>query len=137
MTAYWNKRLHAELAARGLTGEKKEYAIYGFTDGRTSSSKDMSDAEARELIARLPPPPKRAEEAMPPKEPKQAWTPPNPEAAPMRRYMLRLGMEKGKDFKFTKGWCEKQGVDGAKKKFNAYTVAELKKLSKIFKPINF
>ena len=71
--------------------------------------------------------------------PKDKWGKPipNPAAEPMRRYMLKLGYEKGKDPKFTKGWCERQGVNGEKKKFNDYTVAELKKLSEIFLSISF
>jgi hypothetical protein len=54
MTATLNKRLHAVLAANNLTGDKKEYAIYGFTNGRTSSSKDLTDAEVKAFIASLP-----------------------------------------------------------------------------------
>ncbi len=54
MTATLNKRLHAVLAANDLTGDKKEYAIYGFTNGRTSSSKDLTDAEAKAFMDSLP-----------------------------------------------------------------------------------
>jgi hypothetical protein len=65
MTATLNKRLHAVLAANNLTGDKKEYAIYGFTNGRTSSSKDLTDAEVKAFIASLAPlsPPERGETA--------------------------------------------------------------------------
>lgn len=147
MTAYWNKRLHAELALRGLTGDKKEYAIYGFTNGRTSSSKDLSNAEARELIASLPKAPQAPlnppEEGESEKATKKPWTPPNLEAEPMRKRLIAIAYSKGKDAKYVKDWCERQGVtvkteDGeqvVKKKFNEYTVADLKKLEAVFKKI--
>lgn len=153
MNATLNKRLHAVLAAHNLTGEKKEYAIYGFTNGRTSSSKDLTDAEAQVFISKLEEQIPKAHDPTKADEPQGSLNPlgiaqgmkfdkwgkpiPNPEAEPMRRYMLKLGYEKGKDPKFTKGWCERQGVNGEKKKFNDYTVAELKKLSEIFSSISF
>lgn len=145
MTAYWNKRLHAELGARKITGQNKEYVIYGFTNGRTSSPKDLSDAEARELINSLPPPAEPPKEAAPkaaesPAAPKAAakrkpYQHANPEAEPMRKRLIAMSYAKGKDVQFVKGWCEKQGVNGEKKKFNDYTVAELKKLSITFQKI--
>ena len=54
MTATLNKRFYAALAINELTGDKKDYAIYGFTNGRTSSSKDLTDAEAAAFINSLP-----------------------------------------------------------------------------------
>jgi hypothetical protein len=163
MNAILNRRFYAVLAGAigHLKGEQHDDAkadiIRLHTQNKKHSAADLTDAEAEAIItaiqdvaatqpkATLNPPEGGKPIAESPlsadlggaKRDKWGKPIPNPEAEPMRRYMLKLGMQKGKDFKFTKGWCEKQGVNGEKKKFNDYTVAELKKLSEIFISIQF
>lgn len=47
-----NSQLHALLGQTGLM-EQKESLVYSYTDGRTGSSKEMSEAEAISLIKHL------------------------------------------------------------------------------------
>jgi hypothetical protein len=155
MNAILNRRFYAVLAGAigHLKGEQHDDAkadiIRLHTQNKKHSAADLTDAEAEAIITAVqdmtPSVPQRGKPVAesPPsgdlggKRDKWGKPIPNPEAEPMRRYMLKLGMQKGKDFKFTKGWCERQGVNGEKKKFNDYTVAELKKLSEIFISIQF
>lgn len=119
MTNYLNKRLHAELAARGLTGDKKEYAIYGFTNGRTSSSADLSDAEAREFINSLPAAGgKDNDTASSPAK----WQPPTDEADKRRKQILAIG--------YGIGWTKEKTIDWATAdgtKFNDIPLEQLRK----------
>lgn len=49
MNLQQNKQLHTLLSANGLMAEKANIVL-GFTDGRSESSRDLTDEEARELI---------------------------------------------------------------------------------------
>lgn len=49
MNLQQNKQLHTLLSANGLMAEKANIVL-GFTQGRSESSKDLTDSEARELI---------------------------------------------------------------------------------------
>jgi len=49
-----NKQLHTLLALQGLKEQKAEL-VSGVTEGRTSSSSDMTDDEARKLIEAIKP----------------------------------------------------------------------------------
>ena len=154
MTAHWNKRLHAELAARNIKGENKESLIDGFTKGRTGSAKDLTDAEARELIDRLPPIAHTSQAPSPPQSPqggkregkadgkadgkavveKVSWSKPDhnsPENTKRRRLFAMAygiwGVSEDTRSRI-KTWCETMGAGGTKRKFNEYTSAELSKL---------
>jgi hypothetical protein len=50
-----NKRLHALLKQQGIKAEQKAEMVYHATNGRVTSSKDLTDDEALELIKALPP----------------------------------------------------------------------------------
>jgi hypothetical protein len=52
MTTSWNKALHAALSEQGMMAHKGD-VILGFTNGRTSSSRDLTDAEAKALITKI------------------------------------------------------------------------------------
>jgi hypothetical protein len=119
MNAHYNKILHAELGKRGLM-EMKADIIGEFTNGRTNSSKELTDAEARELIRILPNPSKG----------EGSWKPKPGDA--MRKKILAMAAEigwknNGKiDVQRVNAWCEK--YSSFKKPLNAHTTEELNKL---------
>jgi len=52
MNTQLNKQLHTLLSATGLM-QQKENLVLGFSHGRGESSKDLTDAEAKEMITYL------------------------------------------------------------------------------------
>lgn len=128
MNAYWNKILHAELSAQGITGENKGFCIYGFTNGRTSSSKELSDAEARELVLSL----QRIKKEVPKAD--APYQPPDDVANNRRRQLLAVGYDVGWSKERIIEWATADGT-----RFNDISLAELSKkiaaLKKIKKQI--
>ncbi len=127
LTLPLNKQLHALLNQTGLSGQKANL-IHSFTNGRSTSSKDMSNLECHQLIAYLQGLPNDEQEA----------------ANRMRRKMLSYCHEmhwtvtnvygkKIADVQRLDGWCEKFGY--LHKKLNAYSHAELPKLVSQFERV--
>ena len=52
MSNQQNKQLHTLLAATGMM-EQKANLVLGFSDGKSESSKDLTDAQAKEMITYL------------------------------------------------------------------------------------
>lgn len=120
------KRLFAVLSNLGL-GEKEQRAtvIFGFTNGRTDSSKDLSDWEEEDLIRHLEDPQYEACNKMRRK-------------MISRAYEMRWGnphTQEGKREAVRKinDWCKESGYK--KKEFNAYTYDELPTLVSQFEEI--
>jgi hypothetical protein len=129
MNASQNKVMHALLSATGLMGEKANL-VFGFTSGRSESSRDMNDAEAREMILYIKT--QQAKQEAP--------------ANKMRRRIISmahemhwhsLGQAPGDspkiDMARLDGWCRKYGY--LHKKLNDYTYLELPKLVTQFKGV--
>ncbi len=122
-----NKQLHALLNQAGLSSQKTALVL-SFSNGRSESSKDLTNFETRQLIAYLQGLPNAEQEA----------------ANRMRRKMLSYCHEmhwtvtnvygkKIADVQRLDGWCEKFGY--LHKKLNAYSHAELPKLLSQFKAV--
>lgn len=122
-----NKQLHALLNQAGLSSQKTALVL-SFSNGRSESSKDLTNFETRQLIAYLQGLPNAEQEA----------------ANRMRRKMLSYCHEmhwtvtnvygkKIADVQRLDGWCEKFGY--LHKKLNAYSHAELPKLVSQFERV--
>jgi hypothetical protein len=90
----------------------KEEVVASYTNGRTSSLKELSHIELAEIVRQLnssAPPPQIAST----KEDK------------MRKSIIAIFRDMGLSVDDAKPWAEKQGVKGIKKHFNKYSAAEL------------
>jgi hypothetical protein len=111
-----NRTLHGLLTKRGLL-EQKGIIVYGFTNGRSESCKDLSFEEAAEMIDYL-----------------KSQDKTGPGANKMRRKIISLAHEmhwhlngtQAIDMPRLNGWCQKYGY--LHKKLNDYTYKELPKL---------
>ena len=119
MNAQKNKTLHALLTATKLTGQKANLCL-GASEDRTEHSSELTDKEADALIAYL-------EKQVP-----NRGIPGGVTADRLRKLLIAKGHNIGKHPNSVKAWCEKQGVNGVKKKFNDYTPQELRYLSEVF-----
>jgi hypothetical protein len=108
MTPKLNSTLHALLGETELMSQKGNL-IAGMTKGRTESSKEMTDFEARELIAYLQ------------SERGKMYV----DRDKKRKKLIALAFSIGENTGFVIGWAEKYGVNGVKRKFNQYTKQEL------------
>ena len=119
MNAQLNKQLHTLLSASGLMNEKANLVL-GFSDGKSESSKGLTDSEAREMISYLQK--QKNDEKNAPTENK------------MRRKMISMAHEmhwrltgaQKVDMLRLNGWCIHYGY--LHKKLNDYTYIELPKL---------
>jgi len=101
----------------GISPEQKREIIFGFTSGRSGSSKDLTHDEAVLLIGHL-----------------KSLDPDEKKAEIMRRKVISMAHEIGWhqpgtnkiDMPRLDGWCKKFGY--LKKGLNAYTLSELPKL---------
>ena len=100
--------MHALLTESELMSQKANL-IAGITKGRSESSKDLTDFEARELINFL-----KAERG-------KIYI----ECDRKRKKLIALAYSIGENQHFVIGWAEKYGVNGVKKKFNQYDKKEL------------
>lgn len=116
-----NAELHALLTNTGLAPQKKNLC-FGFTKGRSDSSRELTDGEAREFINYLRQQPNA----------KGKWQ--KDEAADkMRKKIISMAHECGWhnladnkwviDMRHLDMWCQQYSY--LKKEFNKYTVAEL------------
>ena len=103
MNSQLNKRFYAVCNEYNLHGEDLRNAIYGFTNGATSSSKDLSDTAAVAFIQNLQ---ATRPQALPKaKEQKAKWQPPNDEANTARSRLLAIGYGLGWTADQTKQWA--------------------------------
>ena len=115
----------------------KEELVEEFTEGRTSSLKELSAVELREIVLQLnrrtspqqhPPSPlqRRGEDKGGAKTiPAKYNTPEEIEKNNMRKAIIAQFRFIGKKAIDAIEWAEKQGVKGQKKRFNDYTKQEL------------
>lgn len=108
MTPKLNSILHSLLSSTGLMSQKSNL-VSGFTQHRTESSREMNDTEARALIAHLQGEQDKSKIACDKK----------------RKKLIALSYSIGENDHFVKGWAEKYGVNGVKRKFNDYNKQEL------------
>lgn len=87
----------------------KEEQIKIFTNGRTSSLKDLTQWELEELTRSL--------QKIAPTQ--------NEKGDKMRKVIIAIFRSMGRTVDEAKAWAEKQGVRGQKKGFNEYTNGEL------------
>lgn len=104
----------------------KEELVLDFTQGSTSSLKELSSAELDGLVARLNQL-NRSGQA--------PYKPHSDKADSMRKSIIALFYKMNKTPAQAKAWAEKQGVRGVKKKFNHYTNGELFTLIRIAEKI--
>lgn len=108
MTPKLNSILHTLLSSTGLMAQKADL-VSGMTQHRTESSREMTDAEARELIQYLQGEQDRSKLACDKK----------------RKKLIALAYSIGENPHFVIGWAEKYGVNNVKRKFNDYDKQEL------------
>lgn len=92
----------------------KEEVISNFTNGRTSSLKDLDHWELQELTRSL-------RQLAPPVTPSGDGG----KADKMRKAIIAIFKSMNRTVEEAKTWAEKQGVKGVKKGFNEYTTGEL------------
>jgi hypothetical protein len=122
MTPTQNKIVHGILAKRGLM-DMKESIVRQFTQGRTSSSADMTDEEAKHLINNF----NNVSPAVKPIV--------NDALDKKRKQLFAMGYSIGEQPAFVKNWCETMGVGNDKRKFNDYSHSELIALVAKFKKV--
>lgn len=134
ITTEQNKMMHALLAQLNLMSQKGNL-ILGITNGRTESSRQMTNIEANELLAYL----RSQQPAL--KTSKRSDE--KKKADKMRKVMISLAWQmnwtkdvQGKqccDIEHINRWCQTHGY--LKKPFNDYLYAELPKLVTQFKSV--
>jgi hypothetical protein len=119
MTATQNKIVHGILAKRGLMDMKESIV----RQGRTSSSAEMTDEEAKHLINNF----NNVSPAVKPIV--------NDALDKKRKQLFAMGYSIGEQPAFVKNWCETMGVSNDKRKFNDYSHTELIALVAKFKKV--
>lgn len=131
MDAKQNRKLHALLNQLNLM-EMKQSLVEQITNGRATSTKDMTEDEAKELIATLLGQIARKTGAHPANEVL-------PDGDKYRKRLIAMAYNMSpkpeNPQQFVKDWCEKYGVFGKKKPFNDYTISELIGLIEKFKKV--
>ncbi|MGL4346475.1 MAG: hypothetical protein ACRCR9_00095 [Chitinophagaceae bacterium] len=112
MDATLNRKFWMLLKQQGLNADQKDCLVLEYTANRTHHSSEMSDHEASELIKYM-----------------------SNGANNLRRQLIAMSYSIGEDVNFVKGWCEKYGIYGGKKKFNSYSVNELIGLREKFRKV--
>lgn len=101
------KRIHAAIQLLGLQKNKADL-VHSFSNGRCESTKDLTYAEANEMLQHL-----------------NVHVQPTEECDKKRKRLIGMAYGIGANSEFVKAWCEKYGVYGVKKKFNQYDSREL------------
>lgn len=109
----------------GNTNSKEE-AVEDFTNGRTTSLRDLSDIELEGLVARL-----NSLSRFKPQKPPGT----SDKADLMRKSIIAIFKKMNRTASDAKTWAEKQGVKKVKRKFNDYTTSELFTLIRIAEKI--
>ena len=121
-----NKELYVLLNNTGLMPQKRSLVL-GFTTGRSESTRDLTDHEAKDLIKYLRTQPNKHDEA----------------ADKMRKKIISMAHECGwhnlvdnkwvVDMRHLDMWCQRFSY--LKKEFNKYTLAELPALVSQFEKV--
>lgn len=100
------KGIHAAIKRLKLEKNKKDL-VFSFSKENSDSTKDLTRAQAQELLDYL-----------------NNKIEPN-ECDKKRKRLIGMSFGIGANTEFVKAWCEKYGVFGKKKKFNEYDSREL------------
>ena len=122
MTQKFYKRFFALLTELGIV-EERAAIISGFTNGRTDSSRDLSDLDAALLIKKI--------------EKQYGVDRERDNCEKLRKRLIGMSYGCGKDAKFVIDWAENHGVKDKhgnlnKRLFNYYNTAELLTLIGVF-----
>ena len=122
MTTKFYKRFFALLTELGIV-EERAAIISGFTNGRTDSSRDLSDLDAALLIKQI--------------EKQYGVDRERDNCEKLRKRLIGMSYGCGKDAKFVIEWAENHGVKDKhgnlnKRLFNYYNTAELLTLIGVF-----
>lgn len=125
MTTKFYKRFFALLTELGIV-EERAAIISGFTNGRTDSSRDLSDLDAALLIKQI--------------EKQYGVDRERDNCEKLRKRLIGMSYGCGKDAKFVIDWAENHGVKDKhgnlnKRLFNYYNTAELLNLIAVFKKV--
>ena len=125
MTTKFYKRFFALLTELGIV-EERAAIISGFTNGRTDSSRDLSDLDAALLIKQI--------------EKQYGVDRERDNCEKLRKRLIGMSYGCGKDAKFVIEWAENHGVKDKhgnlnKRLFNYYNTAELLSLIAVFKKV--
>lgn len=108
----------------------KEEVVSDFTQGRTTSLKELSGQELEAIVVRL-------NEFSRFKPKAQAKQTENPKGDSMRKSIIAIFYKMNKTPAQAKDWAEKQGVRGIKRSFNDYTNSELFTLIRVAEKVLF
>jgi hypothetical protein len=122
MTTKFYKRFFALLTELGIV-EERAAIISGFTNGRTDSSRDLSDLDAALLIKQI--------------EKQYGVDRERDNCEKLRKRLIGMSYGCGKDAKFVIEWAENHGVKDKhgnlnKRLFNYYNTVELLTLIGVF-----
>lgn len=122
MTPKFYRRFFALLTELGIV-EERAAIISGFTNGRTDSSRDLSDLDAALLIKQI--------------EKQYGVDRERDNCEKLRKRLIGMSYGCGKDAKFVIEWAENHGVKDKhgnlnKRLFNYYNTAELLTLIGVF-----
>ncbi|MBR4325070.1 MAG: hypothetical protein IKP73_06050 [Bacteroidales bacterium] len=122
MTTKFYRRFFALLTELGIV-EERAAIISGFTNGRTDSSRDLSDLDAALLIKQI--------------EKQYGVDRERDNCEKLRKRLIGMSYGCGKDAKFVIDWAENHGVKDKhgnlnKRLFNYYNTAELLTLIGVF-----
>lgn len=122
MTPKFYRRFFALLTELGIV-EERAAIISGFTNGRTDSSRDLSDLDAALLIKKI--------------EKQYGVDRERDNCEKLRKRLIGMSYGCGKDAKFVIEWAENHGVKDKhgnlnKRLFNYYNTAELLTLIGVF-----
>ena len=122
MTTKFYRRFFALLTELGIV-EERAAIISGFTNGRTDSSRDLSDLDAALLIKQI--------------EKQYGVDRERDNCEKLRKRLIGMSYGCGKDAKFVIEWAENHGVKDKhgnlnKRLFNYYNTAELLTLIGVF-----
>lgn len=122
MTPKFYRRFFALLTELGIV-EERAAIISGFTNGRTDSSRDLSDLDAALLIKKI--------------EKQYGVDRERDNCEKLRKRLIGMSYGCGKDAKFVIDWAENHGVKDKhgnlnKRLFNYYNTAELLTLIGVF-----
>ena len=135
MDALLNRKFHALLAKLRMDADDKKSLVKHYTNGRTTSSKDMSDFEAKEVLRHLESVNRSLYPALQAQDFQRHADTTKTSCDKLRKVLIAKSYTIGENVAFVKGWCEKYGIFGIKKCFNNYNAQELKGLIEKFNKV--